>query len=182
MRRSTYAFTIVELLVTIVILAILALITSLVFSGIQNRTFDSTIQHDLQTIAQLMETYKIDNGKYPTGPLFTDYQTSLDTIKMKLSTGAYSPTRLDGNNAVNLVYLDENTSGSNYALVARSKSKKLYYITSLSRSPKEYTGTYAAGFPAVGNDNLAGDLGLDRTANNTYGYSIYNPPSFRHWN
>lgn len=182
MKRQSRAFTLVELLIVIVVIAILASISVVTYNGIQGRGYDAAVQQDLRKVAQLLEIYKLDNGRYPTGPLFSDYQANLNAVPMKLTTDAYSPTRLDGNAATNINYLDENTSGSNYAIIARTKSKKLYYINSITKSVKEYTGTYANGYPAVGTDNLAGDLGLDRTANNTYSYSIYNPPSFRHWN
>lgn len=181
MNRNAHGFTLVELLIVIVVVAVLASISVVAYNGIQNRSYDSAIQSDLRAAMQLLEEYRVDNDRYPTGPLYNDYQDNLRDVPMKLSTQAYSPTRLNGNNATNVLYLDENTSGSNYAILARSKSKKLFYINSISKTVREYTGTYADAFPSVNNDDIAGDLGLNRASNTTGSFSIYNPPSFRAW-
>ena len=43
-------FTIVELLIVIVVIAILAAITIVAYNGIQNRSYDSAIQNDLAVL------------------------------------------------------------------------------------------------------------------------------------
>lgn len=61
----TNGFTIVELLVVVVILGILAAITIVAYSGIQDRARFSTMQSDLKTITKALELYKTDVGGYP---------------------------------------------------------------------------------------------------------------------
>lgn len=59
-------FTIVELLIVIVVIAILASITVTAYRGVQNRAQDSRRVNDLKSIVKALELYKIDNGVYPT--------------------------------------------------------------------------------------------------------------------
>ena len=60
-------FTIVELLIVIVIIAILAAITIVAYNGIQNRANTSAVQADINGIAKKMEVYRLLNsGVYPT--------------------------------------------------------------------------------------------------------------------
>ena len=58
-------FTIVELLVVIVVIAILASITIVVFNGVQQRARDSRRDSAMNIIKKTMEMYKLDNGQYP---------------------------------------------------------------------------------------------------------------------
>lgn len=60
-------FTIVELLIVIVVIAILAAISIVAFTGIQNRSYDSAIQSDLNNLAKKIELAAADSGLYPPG-------------------------------------------------------------------------------------------------------------------
>ena len=65
-RQHTYrGFTIVELLVVIVVIAILAAITVAVFAGAQDRAMYSKEQQDMSAIRKGLELYKITYGHYP---------------------------------------------------------------------------------------------------------------------
>jgi prepilin-type N-terminal cleavage/methylation domain-containing protein len=65
-------FTIVELLIVIVVIAILAAITIVAYNGIQARAKDSRVQSDIQSVAKRIELYAVENGSYPsTGALST---------------------------------------------------------------------------------------------------------------
>lgn len=59
------AFTIVELLIVIVVIAILAAIGIVAYSGTQSRAHDSAIQQDLRNISTIMEMYRATEGAYP---------------------------------------------------------------------------------------------------------------------
>ena len=65
--RTEHGFTIVELLVVIVVIAILAAITIVAFNGIQQRARDSQRSADIATIAKALEIYYLDQGGYPAG-------------------------------------------------------------------------------------------------------------------
>ncbi|MCD8561722.1 type II secretion system GspH family protein [Candidatus Saccharibacteria bacterium] len=60
------AFTIVELLIVIVVIAILAAITVVAYTGIQARAKDASIQTSLRNAVSKIEAYKAVNGQYPT--------------------------------------------------------------------------------------------------------------------
>lgn len=58
-------FTIVELLIVIVVIAILAAITIVAFNGIQNRANASTAKGNASTLQKKMEAYASINGSLP---------------------------------------------------------------------------------------------------------------------
>lgn len=71
MHRSKHnparGFTIIELLIVIVVIAILAAITIVAYNGIQQRARDSQRKSDVATIQKALELYYLDNGFYPPG-------------------------------------------------------------------------------------------------------------------
>ncbi len=70
-------FTIVELLIVIVIIAILAAITIVAFNGVQQRAGIAAAQADANAIAKKVELFKVDAGKYPVS--ITDCPTPAAT-------------------------------------------------------------------------------------------------------
>ena len=66
MKKTTSGFTIVELLIVIVVIAILAAITAVAYNGIQARARDNRRSNDSTEIQKALELYKIDNNDYPT--------------------------------------------------------------------------------------------------------------------
>lgn len=63
--RRHSGFTIVELLIVIVIIAILAAITIVAFNGVQRRANESTVSSDLRSAATAIELAYVDAGTYP---------------------------------------------------------------------------------------------------------------------
>ena len=59
-------FTIVELLIVIVVIAILAAITIVAYNGIQARARDAQRATDMANILKSLEAYKVINDAYPT--------------------------------------------------------------------------------------------------------------------
>ena len=59
-------FTIVELLIVIVVIAILAAITIVAFNGVQQRARDSQRKQNIAELAKLISMYNVDNGNYIT--------------------------------------------------------------------------------------------------------------------
>lgn len=70
--KKQHGFTIVELLIVIVVIAILAAISIVAYNGIQGRARDSKRHSDLASVMKALEMYHADNGGYPrcsaTGP------------------------------------------------------------------------------------------------------------------
>lgn len=63
--RFTRGFTIVELLIVVVVIAILAAITIVSYNGIINRASDSAAKSNLSTAATKLEIEKTTNSQYP---------------------------------------------------------------------------------------------------------------------
>lgn len=59
------AFTLIELLVVVGIITILALIATVNFMEAQTRAKVSRAKSDIRTIATAVESYRVDQGKYP---------------------------------------------------------------------------------------------------------------------
>ena len=59
-------FTIVELLIVIVVIAILAAITVVAYNGIQERARDADRKSGITSLQKALELYHIDNGGYPS--------------------------------------------------------------------------------------------------------------------
>ncbi|MEN6627316.1 MAG: prepilin-type N-terminal cleavage/methylation domain-containing protein [Candidatus Sumerlaeia bacterium] len=61
-----HGFTLIELLIVVAIIAILAAIAVPNFLEAQTRSRVSRVQNDLRTISLGMESYRVDNGGYPS--------------------------------------------------------------------------------------------------------------------
>lgn len=112
-------FTIVELAIVIVVIAILAAITIVSYGGIQNRAYETAVLNDLKVMgdgAELVTTKGM--GSYPTAD-----QAGLESIVKVSRPEAY----LDGTSG-SLAYCRSNDSFSFVARVAGSK--KTYAFTS----------------------------------------------------
>lgn len=155
-------FTIVELLIVIVVIAILAAISIVAYNGIQNRANDSTVQSDLANIAKKLELDKLDsaNGGYPTTI------TALNTADIRATKGSY-----DTSYTLNFAYCATTTTGLNYALVGKSKSGTKYWISSVGGK-----GSYTTGNNSVGGQEACDLLSLTSgsTGFGTTGYNSNN--------
>lgn len=133
--KHTYqkGFTIVELLIVIVVIGILAAITIVAFNGVQNRGYDTSIKSDLKNIGQKYELYRVDNDSYPFGSLLNDGTA----FRLDVGRNAYDMT-----SSYQLINCTSTTTvGSDYAVLATSKSGKKFYVSSLSGGVQEYTGS-----------------------------------------
>lgn len=90
MPKSRKGFTIVELLIVIVVIAILAAISLVAYNGVQQRARDSQRKADVAAIVKALELYYNDKGRYPGTP---DETGGSSTINSGWSTTADSSWR-----------------------------------------------------------------------------------------
>lgn len=76
-------FTIVELLIVIVIIAILAAITMVAYNGITNRAHGSAAKQTAQNVGNKADAFNAENGTYPSS--LSDLN---DTTKNNTTTGS----------------------------------------------------------------------------------------------
>ena len=151
--KQQSGFTIVELLIVIVVIGILAAITIVAFNGVQNRANDTVVQADLAAIAKQFSLYYVDKGTYPnsTSELIAAADPAAQPrVQIKPSKSAYDTSQ------INFIYCFG--SGTQYAIVAQSKSGTNYYVNNAQSAPQviaNFPRTQANICPAVG----AGGIG-----------------------
>ncbi len=75
--QAKNGFTIVELLIVIVVIAIIASISVVAYNGVQNRAKNTAVQSDISQVAKRIEIHNAQNGTYPsTGSLHSVYTDS----------------------------------------------------------------------------------------------------------
>ncbi len=81
--KEQSGFTIVELLIVVVVIAILAAITLVSFNNITNRANDSAAKETAANVQKKVELYNAENSAYPT----TKAQLTTGTNSWTLGTG-----------------------------------------------------------------------------------------------
>lgn len=127
-KAARRGFTIVELLVVIVVIAILASISVVAYTGIQARATETVMRSDLKTNYNIVQIYMAENGVYPPGPAEPTPRNSC-TPKGEVGTdGFYCPIISDKNSTA--VYT---RAGNNFTLLY-GKGTKAYKM--------DHIGTY----------------------------------------
>lgn len=125
-------FTIVELLIVVVVIAILAAITIVSYNGITNQAHNVSVQADLKQIAQQVELYHATHGTLPRGAAFRD------DVQTKVARGSYSdsePLFINSGVHYNVMYCSPTTNEDTYAIVARSRSGTVYRYGTAGSGP-----------------------------------------------
>lgn len=65
-KKKNIGFTIVELLIVIVVIAILAAISIVAYTGIQNRAHDTSVQTDMRQLGSAITQFIVINDRHPT--------------------------------------------------------------------------------------------------------------------
>ena len=134
-NKPFQGFTIVELLIVVVVIAILAAITIVSYNGIQNRAYDSSVQADLKNLKTKIESWRIDNNdEYPSGG--AGLGENLPELGFKASKSAYATIAATENN---LWYCRDSTRKL-FAVMALSRTGSIYYISEAAGAPVKYTG------------------------------------------
>lgn len=114
-------FTIIELLIVVVVIAVLATIAVVVYGDIQSRAKNMAVQSDLNVIAKKIIEYATVHGVYPKGPV------QLETLDITVSKNAYGNHLYAYDSYFNLVYCwPEANAPDKFALVAAAASGKIF--------------------------------------------------------
>ena len=111
-------FTIVELLIVVVVIAILAAITIVSYVGITNQAYDSSVQSDVRNLASQVLAEEAKTGVMIAGGGGANAPAGLTSVKV--SRDAYD-------SAVHNVYYCANTT--TFGIAAKSKSGKVFFYT-----------------------------------------------------
>jgi len=66
LKSANQGFTLVELLIVIVVIAILAAITIVAYGNVTNKAHDSAYKSDAGSVVSLIESFNADTGAYPS--------------------------------------------------------------------------------------------------------------------
>jgi len=135
--RSPRGFTIVELLVVIVVIAILAAITIVAYTGISQRAVASSLQSDLTNASTSLKMFQVDNGNFPS-TISTNCSASPDTSTNKCLKFS------SGNNYIGYS-ANNQSSPKTFLLIASnsattSSSSQIYKVTD-STAPTQLANT-----------------------------------------
>lgn len=122
-----------ELLIVIVVIAILAAITVVAYTGITQQANDTAVKNDLAQLHKKFEIWKADTGRYPSTLSGSD--TEIKATGARLSPGVYA----------NFIICSQATTQETYAAVGVSNSGRVYAISSLNPTVFEYTGSMSSG-------------------------------------
>lgn len=130
-RANNSGFTIVELLIVIVVIAILAAISIVAYRGIQNRAHASSVQSDFSNIAKRAEIYRIDsaNDSYPSSI------ANLTNTDLKFSKGSYDA----------VIWCSNASPATMWAVVADAKDGKTYVYNGVTKAFSEFTANKVQG-------------------------------------
>ncbi len=153
----TYGFTIVELLIVIVVIAILAAITIVAFNGIQDRARASAAQSSAKQAYAKIHTYAIQNAdRYPS-TLDAAGLTNTDTTSYQYrvsNSGTTSTFCLTTTTSDKSYFVSNSQSTPQQGACAGHGVNGVAAVTNYSRDPKPANQS-GAGFWDGGNTGLA---------------------------
>lgn len=155
MRKSQVGFTIVELLIVIVVIAVLAAISIVAYNGVQNRANDSTVERNLSDIAKTIEIWKIDNNDaYPAiGQLIN--------ANIRINKSSYLSVV-----ARNNIYYCISSGKDHYAFGVVSKSNQGYMLVDGNVTKRGESQVYQSNTcDAIGELSTSGTTGHDGANN-----------------
>lgn len=161
-------FTIVELLIVIVVIAILATISIVAYNGIQNRANDTSIQSDLNSFAKKIQLAAADTGEFPvagasqTNGTSTGSSTTFSGFLFNPSKGVYMTT-------VNNLFYCTGTE--------TSSGQKIFRVLARSKSGNSFQYSSNGGIQNLGNTGVNQNIacqGMDNPQTWAYGYHTVN--------
>lgn len=163
-------FTIVELLIVIVVIAILAAISIVAYTGIQNRANDTAVQSDLRNFAGKVQEFHAIEGRYPVGNGASGVE-GISTFTLN------KPAYLTSVNN-NFYYCRGIVSGvDKFGIIAASNSGKIFVYKS-DTGLSTIAGTWGSAWYGADTCPLAG---IPTSATSYTNAGAKNPPGWQTW-
>lgn len=144
-------FTIVELLIVVVIIAILAAITIVAYNGIQNRARNSSAATAAENMAKKIEAYNSVIGAYPKNNTTNDVTTQLNaagTTSEYALTGSGltigTPTNATGSGTVAVQLCGTTAPGAGVAATGYKIFRWDYSTNAIQTTPDQTGGVTTA--------------------------------------
>ncbi|PID32971.1 hypothetical protein CR969_03245 [Candidatus Saccharibacteria bacterium] len=117
MSRSQAGFTVVEMIIIIVVIAILATITMVSYNGVQNRADKARVISTARQVTDLLGTHGVKNGDFPPNLAGTGY-AGPDNVALVLYTNAPQKRVYEDLSSDENAQLFLNTCNANMPIVA----------------------------------------------------------------
>lgn len=149
-QPHAHGFTIIELLVVILIIAILIIIGSISYTNYVTKARLNDAKQEIASIGRLIEEAKTKTGYYPYAPVVR----SDGGVAGGITTKPTVSPRLYDTSDINFVYCiaypvgATTQSATQYVLLVVTKDKVPLYIKN-SSAPTEYTGATAWDFTSI---------------------------------
>lgn len=127
MHKHNTGFTIVELLIVIVVIAVLAAITTVSYSAVRYKALDASLKSDAANGARLLSIEQSLNGSYPTSASSVNGGKGLPSSSG--NTFTYTPEATASPSSYTLTYANSAFSGGSYQ------------VTNLNSTPTLITGS-----------------------------------------
>ena len=145
-NRARSAFTVVELIIVIAVIAILATVTIVAYNGVQQNAHQSALLSDLDNSAAIMARDLNDNGAYATSVTAADGGNGLPTnsgttYQYTVNNSASPPTFcLTGTNSNISYYINNNLDTPTKGACPGDGVNGVPPITNLSTNPRALSG------------------------------------------
>lgn len=135
-RRFNSGFTLVELLIVIVVIAILAAISVVAYNGIQSRANDSTVRSDIAGMAKRVKLIHAETGNYPAGGRSTTNGTTWSGQNYTFPGFTYSLAKQSYGDSPNVLAYCTGpsiiTANPEFRILAKSKSGRFFEYSTMN--------------------------------------------------
>lgn len=169
MRKTVSGFTVVELLIVIVVIAILAAISIVAYSGMQDRARSSSSQGAVKLVANKVATYMAEHDNCPANLAALNIQSTSDVTYQYSCNNSIVPSVycVTADVGGQLYYIDSATRTSPTAGVCSNYNFLLW---------NKPSGTPPVSGVSVDTSIYRTSAGSLRFAPGQVGYSVYNSP------
>ncbi len=161
--QSTYVnkrgFTIVELLIVIVVIAILVAISIAAYTSIQNRTHDSVIKSDLNQFAKKIQIDAVERGSFIPGGSGMGSSRAFPGFEFSPTKNSY----LQGAGVNNL----------SYCTGLDSSGESVFQIQARSKSGQSFRYSSKLGMQDLGSVATVSNSACTNLTSTTYSYGYY---------